>query len=109
MNKNLIVPMAALALVAGVVPAVVAAPKPDQKLSIAAKPHAVTFGNKLQISGQLTGGTAKDVSGQNVTLQSDPFPYDSNFGKVATVQTNGAGLYSFTVTPTTNAVYRTVA
>jgi len=108
MTKKLTL-LTALALTVVAVPAVVAAPKPDQKLSIAAKPGTVTFGKEVQVTGQLTGGTARDVSGQNVTLQSDPYPYDGTFGKVATVDTNNAGFYAFTVKPLTNARYRTLA
>jgi hypothetical protein len=108
MNKKLAFPVA-LALLAVAVPAVTAAPKPAQKLSIAAKPAAVTFGQETLVSGQLTGGTAKDISGQNIALQSDPYPYDGAFGKVATVDTNNAGFYSFKIKPLTNARYRTLA
>jgi hypothetical protein len=90
-------------------PAVVSAQKVDQQLSIAAQPKAVTINETVQISGALTGGTQRDISGQNVTLQSDPFPYEGRFEKVDTVDTNDAGNYSFTIKPLTNAKYRTTA
>ena len=99
--------LSALALAAIAVPAV--AQKVDQKLSIAAQPQTVTINKTVQVTGQLTGGTARDVSGQNVTLQSDPFPYEGKFEKVDTVDTNDAGNYSFTIKPLTNAKYRTTA
>lgn len=108
MNRKLAL-LVALALTALVVPSVLAAPKPDQKLSIAAPPGIVNFGDNLQVTGQLTGGTARDVSGQNVTLERDAYPFEGKFVRVETVDTNGTGNYSFTLKPITNAKYRTTA
>ena len=107
MNTKLTL-VSALALVAAV-PAVGVAQKVDQKLSIAAQPKTVTFGGELKVTGQLTGGTAQDISAQNVTLLSDPFPYDGKFDRLDTVQTDNAGNYSFTTKPGSNAQYKTTA
>ena len=100
---------AAVALACIAAPAAVFAQKVDQKLSIDASPNTVTFGKNLTITGQLTGGTPRDVSGQNVTLERDAFPYDGRFEKVDTNDTNPTGHYKFTLQPTTNAQYRTSA
>lgn len=107
MNKKLVV-VSGLALAAAV-PAVGVAQKVEQKLSIATQPDTVTIGADLKVTGQLTGGTARDISAQNVTLRSDPFPYDGKFLRVETVETNDTGNYSFTTRPTSNARYRTEA
>ena len=101
--------LTALALTVCAVPAVIAAPKPDQQLSIAATPKTVTFGSELKITGKLTGGTARDVSGQNVALQSDPFPYEGKFERVGTADTTATGDYTFTLKPAANARYKTSA
>lgn len=90
-------------------PAVIAAPKPDQTLSIATSAAAVKFGNELKVTGQLTGGTARDISGQNITLREDPFPYEGDFDRVATGDTNDTGAYSFTLKPTVNTKYHATA
>lgn len=105
MNKKLLfLPAAALALAA---PAV--AQKVDQQLSIDADPNTVTFGKTLKISGKLTGGTARDISGQNITVLSDPFPYDEKYDRVATGDTDDAGNYSLTVPAASNARYKATA
>ncbi len=97
-----------LALAGVSAPAVVSAQKVDQQLSIAA-PGKVTFGRGVTVSGRLTGGRPRDVSGQKVTLQRDPFPYEGQFEKTQTVNTDNAGNYSFTAVPVVNSHYRTTA
>jgi hypothetical protein len=57
------------------------------------------------VTGKLTGGSARDVAGQNVSLQRDEFPFEGKFDRVATVDTNDTGDYSFTLKPVTNAKY----
>jgi hypothetical protein len=99
--------VSALALAALAVPAV--AQKVDQKLSIDAKPATVTAGGDLTVTGQLTGGTTRDISGQNITLRSDPFPYEGRFERIDSVDTDNAGNYKFTYKPGSNARYQTTA
>lgn len=106
-SKRTITAAVALACIAA--PAAVLAQRADQTLTIKASANTVTFGKSLAITGQLAGGTARDISGQNVTLERDPFPYDGRFAKVDTNETNPTGNYSFTIPPTTNARYRTSA
>lgn len=107
MNMNLrTAAVSSLALAAVSIPAVGVAQKPEQKLSIEAKPTAVNFGENVAITGQLTGGTAREISGQNVTLHRDAFPYDGGWQKVATNDTNDAGGYNFTDQPIANSKYR---
>ena len=100
---------AAVALACIAAPSAVLAQKVDQTLTIKASSNTVTFGKNLTITGQLAGGTPREVSGQNVTLERDPFPYDGRFEKVDTNETNPTGNYSFTLPPTTSARYRTTA
>lgn len=107
MNKKFTL-VSALALAALAVPVAVAQ-KVDQKLSINAKPATLTAGADLKVTGQLTGGTARDISGQNITLRSDPFPYDGRFERVDSVDTDNAGNYTFTHKPLSNARYQTTA
>jgi len=101
--------LAFLILASIAVPAGVSAQKADLKLSIAAAPKAVTLGEEVKLTGALTGGTPREVSGQKITLQSDPFPYEGTFERVVTVETNDAGNYGFTIKPLTNARYKTTA
>jgi hypothetical protein len=103
-TKALLIP-AAILLVAA--PAV--AQKVDQQLSIEVQPKTVTFNKELRVTGKLTGGAAKDISGQNVTLMSDPFPYDGQFKRVDTVKTDAAGNYAVTTKPDANARYKATA
>ena len=102
--KALFIP-AAILLVAA--PAV--AQKVDKQLSIEVQPKTVTFGKDLRVTGKLTGGTARDISGQTITLRSDPFPYEGTFKRVDAVETDNAGNYALTTKPTSNARYQTTA
>lgn len=104
--KPILIPALALA---GAVAAPAVAQRVDQTLSIDAAPDTVTFGKELKVTGQLAGGTQRDISGQNVTLQRDEFPYEGRFEKVDTVETNDTGAYAFTLKPGFNAKYRTTA
>jgi hypothetical protein len=103
-TKTLLIP-AAILLVA----APAAAQKVDQQLSIEVQPKTVTFGKDLRVTGKLTGGTARDISGQTITLRSDVFPYEGTFKRVDAVETDNAGNYTFTTKPTSNARYQTTA
>jgi hypothetical protein len=91
----------------GLVPAAAAAPKPPKPgpgstLSIAANPSPVVFGRTSLVSGKLVG---TNVSGQTVTLRSDPFPYDK-FANAGTAVTSPTGDYSFAQKPTVNTRYQ---
>ena len=108
MNQKLkLIPLVVLA--GAIAPAAVVAQKVEQKLSISAAPKVVSFGGDLKVTGQLTGGDARDISGQNITLQADPFPYEGKFERLDAVDTTDTGAYSFTIKPTVNAKYRTTA
>ena len=76
-SKRTITAAVALACIAA--PAAVLAQKADQTLTIKPSANTVTFGNPVTIAGQLSGGTARDISGQNITLERDPFPYEGDF------------------------------
>ena len=78
----------------------------DNVLSIAKDPRTVTYGNPVTISGRLTG---PDSGGVRVELEQTPFPYTAPFQNAGTTTTAPNGDYSFTVTPTINTRYHTVA
>lgn len=107
--RNKLRSTALLAAGLAAVPAVVSAQNPDQQLSIDASREVTTFGKELKITGALTGGTQQDVSGQNVTLRQDVFPYEGRYERLDQVETDDSGDYSFTLKPTANARYKTFA
>src|SRR4051812_37169439 len=78
-------------------------PGPGSTLSIAAKPSPVVFGRSTVVSGKLVG---TNVSGQTVTLRSDPFPF-GKLSNAGTIPTNATGDYAFTQKPTVNTRYQT--
>jgi hypothetical protein len=98
--------LGAIALAAGPTPVAAAKPPkpgPGSTLSIAAKPSPVVFGRSTVVSGRLVG---TNVSGQIVTLRSDPFPFDK-LSNAGTIVTNATGDYAFTQKPTVNTRYQT--
>ncbi|MFL5827978.1 MAG: hypothetical protein ACJ76V_15755 [Thermoleophilaceae bacterium] len=83
-------------------------PKTPNKLSIAAQPKIITFGQKDTISGQLTGPANGGVT---VQLQQKPAPYAGGFSNVsgASGKTDAQGRFSFAVQPALSTRYRAVA
>ncbi|HZI91579.1 MAG TPA: hypothetical protein VFD31_08125 [Thermoleophilaceae bacterium] len=71
------------------------------QLKLTAKPNPVLSGGTLTLTGKLTGA---NNSGQQVTLRSDPFPFDV-FGDVGTATTDSKGDFSFVQKPTLNTRY----
>ena len=98
-------------VVAGLLAAAVSAgaapkpkPKPGGRLSAAAKPTPLVFGQGTVVSGKLTG---PNNGGQQVTLAEDPFPYGDGYTNVATATTAANGNYAFAPrVPATNRNYR---
>lgn len=78
------------------------------RLSIAADPEPVLWGNNATISGRLRG---PENAGRAIELQHDPHPYgaDYNPDPLARTTTNAQGFYSFTIAPARNTNYRAVA
>ena len=72
-------------------------------LTLGAQPKTVAFGRTVALSGKLTGA---NNSGRQVTLRSDPFPFDS-FDNAGTATTNAQGDYTFSQKPTLNTRYQT--
>lgn len=72
-------------------------------LSLAVTPNPVKFGRSVTISGTLTGPNA---TGRTISLREDPFPFD-DLSNVGTVDTDAAGNYSFSRSPTANTRYQT--
>jgi hypothetical protein len=90
----------ALAVSAGAAPK----PKPSGRLSAAARPTPLTFGQGTVVSGKLTGS---NNSGHQATLTEDPFPYGDGYVNVATATTDANGDYAFARQfPATNRNYR---
>ena len=79
-----------------------AAPPTPHQLTIAASSPRIVFGDKVTLSGQLTG---EDNVGETVRLQEDPFPFDG-FKTSASTLTGAGGSYSFERTPSLNVKYR---
>ena len=78
----------------------------DNVLTIAKDPRTVIFGNRVTISGRLTGPGA---AGETIELETTPFPYTDPFRPVGTTTTAPNGSYSFTTVPQINSRYHTEA
>lgn len=96
---------AAALITALVAPAATAAPPTPHQLSIAASSPRIVFGDKVALTGQLTG---EDSAGETVTLQEDPFPFGEFKNSVSTL-TGADGTYRFERTPSQNVKYRAEA
>ena len=86
-------------------PTAAAAPPSPHQLSIAASSPRIGFGQKVVLSGQLTGA---DNVGETVTLEEDPYPF-GEFKNAASMLTAAEGRYSFERTPSLNIKYRAEA
>ena len=77
-------------------------------LTINATPNPVLFGRSTTISGRLHGN---DNAGKTIELQSDAYPYATQYDPKpeTTTTTNADGDYTFTVAPKVNTNYRTMA
>jgi hypothetical protein len=79
-------------------------PGSPESLTIVAAPNPVVYGEPVSIDGRLTSATR---AGQNVILESDPFPYgDDGFANAGNATTTASGAYSFTEAPGVNTRYR---
>jgi hypothetical protein len=101
-TRALLVAAAVGALLA---PAGQAQPPTPHALSIAASSPRVVFGEKVALTGQLTGA---DNAGESVTLEEDPFPF-GDFRNSETTLTAADGTYRFERTPSLNVRYRAEA
>ncbi|MDQ3936602.1 MAG: hypothetical protein M3340_18430 [Actinomycetota bacterium] len=99
MRRTLLATLAAALLAA---PAAHAQPPSPHALSIAASTPRVVFGEKVALTGQLTGA---DNAGETITLEEDPFPF-GDFKNAATTMTAADGTYRFERTPSLNVKYR---
>lgn len=96
----------AIALTTAVLaPSAAAAPGTPHQLSIAASSPRVVFGEKVALTGQLTG---ENSGGETVTLEEDPFPFGDFKNSVSTL-TAADGTYRFERTPSLNVKYRASA
>jgi hypothetical protein len=78
------------------------APGGSGNLTLGAQPGTVVFGRTTTLSGKLTGN---NNAGRQVTLRSDPFPFD-NFSDAGTATTNTQGDYASAQKPTVNTRYQ---
>lgn len=78
-------------------------PGAAESLTIAAEPNPVVYGGTVTIDGRLTSATR---AGQNVILESDPFPFENDFSNAGNATTTASGAYSFTQQPGLNTRYR---
>lgn len=99
---KLVPPALAIALFA---PAAQAAPPTPHQLTIAASSPRIVFGEKVALTGQLTGA---DSAGETITLQEDAFPF-GEFKNAVTALAAADGTYRFERTPSLNVKYRTNA
>jgi hypothetical protein len=94
---------------AAAVPLVAAAPGSGQqgqgRVTIAANPATVIFGNTTAISGEARGGGGDNAP---VRLQQDPFPFEGAYSDVASGTTDATGRFTFRVGPRLNTRYRAV-
>jgi len=79
----------------------------DATLSIEVDRRDVTYGERVEISGQLEGELLGDNGGYTIELWAKPYPYTSE-ETVATTTTSSGGGYSFTIEPEYNTRYRVV-
>jgi hypothetical protein len=86
-------------------PTAAAQPPTPHQLSIAASSPRVVFGEKVALTGQLTGA---NNAGETVTLEEDPFPF-GEFKNSVTTLTAADGTYRFERTPSLNVKYRAEA
>ncbi len=82
-----------------------AAPPTPHELTIAANSPRIVFGQKVTLTGKLTGA---DSAGETVTLEEDPFPFGDFKTSVSTL-TAADGTYRFERTPSLNVKYRAQA
>lgn len=73
-------------------------------VTITAKPRTVKFGNKVTISGQVTGNPAVAVE-----LEALPYPFSGGFSTIVEGETNAAAEYSFFALPSVNTRYHVSA
>lgn len=105
MNRGIVVLVVVLTAAAVGAGSVSAAKPTSGQITIAASKAKVTFGSSAVVSGHLTRAP---VAGQQVQLEQAPFPFNKFTTAPATATTDGAGNYSFTVTPNTSTRYRAV-
>lgn len=78
-------------------------PGAPESLTITAEPNPIAYGGTVTIDGRLTSAAR---AGQNVILESDPFPFDNDFANAGNATTAPSGNYSFTQQPGLNTRYR---
>jgi len=91
---------------AGIAAGNVSAAKPGSgELTATASKAQVTYSRSAILSGQLKRSPA---AGQQLQVEQAPYPFNK-FTTAASGTTDGAGNYSFTVTPTSSTRYRVIS
>jgi hypothetical protein len=110
MKRALLATAAVVAMAALFAPLGSAAPKKNTEnpnLTIQVDPAIQTWPRKVTVTGTLKG---QDNANQTITLQADPFPFNSGpFKDADTTTTDANGDYTFSVQPQEHTNYRTVA
>jgi hypothetical protein len=75
-------------------------------VTLAANKAAVTFGNRVTLTGSLTGNGA---GGTQITLAQQLFPFTTPFSDLSKTTADGAGAFSFTATPGITTRFRVEA
>jgi hypothetical protein len=95
--------VAALAATAALPLGAAAQKPPDNTVTLAAAPTAITFGKSTTLSGKVT---EPDHAGAEVTLRADPFPVGGGDAVVATSSTDANGDFQFAgIMPDRNTRY----
>jgi hypothetical protein len=71
--------------------------------------RGVHWGESHQINGTLTSDGRTPLAGQQVALESRPFPFEDPFEQVATATTRADGTFSFEIELTRNSKLRALA
>src|SRR5215208_2777828 len=68
----------------------------ELRISVDEGERGVHFGESHEVNGTLTADGRRPLPGQQVVLQSRPFPFEDPFEQVATATTGADGTFNFT-------------
>jgi hypothetical protein len=77
-------------------------------LELDAADRVIEWKRETTLTGALTQGDEK-LSGEEVSLEGDSYPFDGNFAELDAVDTNSSGRFEFTASPDANTAYRVAA
>jgi hypothetical protein len=77
-------------------------------LELEAADRVIEWKQSTTLTGALTQGDEK-LTGEEVVLEGDPYPFDDGFAELQSVETGGGGRFEFEASPDANTEYRVVA